>query len=174
MIRKILLSLASLFLIWQSYKLLSSLDQFIFESWWLNVLIGWLINLFITGIFAFFGFAFPTYKIFPESYYNVYNSNNLTKVYQTLNVDLFRKFLLATLWKSQKQRQKYFNGKKEGLPNLIKQSKKSEFGHLIQFIILCIVSFYMLAIHAYKLTVCTFLINVIGNFYPIIYRDIIE
>lgn len=45
---------------------------------------------------------------------------------------------------------------------------KSEFGHLIPFLILSIVSIYLLMVGLSKLAVFTLLINVIGNFYPII------
>ena len=106
--------------------------------------------------------------MFPESYYKIYDPKKLKKTYTFFKVELFRQFLLATLWKSQKQRAKYFNGKKDGIPNLIEQSMKSEFGHLIPFVIICFLSVYLLVLGQTKLGICTFTINVIGNFYPII------
>jgi len=62
MIKKTLLSVASIFLIWQSYDLLTHLDKLEINSWGLIIFIAWIINLYITGIFAFSGFAFPTQK----------------------------------------------------------------------------------------------------------------
>lgn len=168
MIKKILLSIASLFLIWQSYELLINIDQLETNSWGLIIFIGWLINLFITGIFAFAGFAFPTQKILPISYYKIYHPEKLKRTYKILRVNLFRKFLLATLWKSQQQIKKYFNGKENGISNLAEQSMKSEFGHLTPFIILCFVSCYLILIGSVKLGVISLLINLIGNLYPII------
>jgi hypothetical protein len=44
--------------------------------------------------------------------------------------------LLATLWKRKKQRKEYFNGTKNGIANMVEQSMKSEFGHLIPFVLL--------------------------------------
>jgi hypothetical protein len=168
MVQKILLSLASLFLIWQSYKLLGSASEL--ETYTIGVIIfaGWVINMFITGIFAFAGFAYPTQKLLPDAYYKIYHPERLKRIYELLRVDLFRKMLLATLWKKQSQRKKYFNGKKSGMRNLIEQSMKSEFGHLIPFIIICFVSIYLIVTGAVKLGVVSFLINFIGNFYPII------
>lgn len=168
MIKKILFSLASIFLILQSYKLLTTIENFKMESFGLVIFIAWLINMFITGIFAFAGFAFPTQKLLPKSYYKIYHPKKLKKIYKILRVDLFRQMLLATLWKSKTQRKKYFNGKKSGIPNLIKQSMKSEFGHLIPFVIISFISAYLIAIGLIKLGIFTLLINFMGNFYPII------
>lgn len=168
MIRKILFSIASIFLIWQSYGLFYNLEYMKIDSWGLLIFIAWIINLFITGIFAFAGFAFPTQKLLPKSYYKVYHPKRLKKVYKLLKVEVFRQILLATLWKSQKQRQKYFNGKKDGIANLVSQSMKSEFGHLVPLVIICFISIYLFGIGRIKLSIFTFLINLIGNLYPII------
>ena len=114
------------------------------QSWGLIIVVAWLLNLFITGIFAFAGFAFPTQKLLPNAYYQIYQPQTLVKAYKFLGVELFRKMLLATLWKSKKQRKKYFNGKKNGIENLIEQSMKSEFGHLIPFLLISLISIYLL------------------------------
>jgi hypothetical protein len=168
MIKKILLCIATIFLIWQSFVLLSNLDKLVINSWGLIIFTAWIINLFITGIFAFSGFAFPTQKLLPKSYYQIHHPKSLKKTYEVLRVNLFRQMLLATLWKSKNQRKKYFNGKENGISNLVEQSMKSEFGHLIPLIIISFVSIYLIAIGAIKLAVFSLLINLIGNLYPII------
>ncbi|MCK0157749.1 hypothetical protein MWU65_11195 [Cellulophaga sp. F20128] len=168
MIKKILLTMATIFLIWQSYSLLRNINNLEINSVGLLIFTAWIINLFITGIFAFSGFAFSTQKLLPKSYYKIYHPNKLKRIYNVLKIDLFRQMLLATLWKSPKQRKKYFNGKKNGISNLIEQSMKSEFGHLLPFIIICFLSVYFVIIRQTELGVCTFLINFIGNFYPIL------
>jgi hypothetical protein len=168
MLKKIFLSIASLFLLLQSYKLLADIDKLESNSWGFLIFIAWIINLFITGVFAFAGFAFPTQKLMPKKYYKIYHPKKLKQVYKVLQVDLFRKMLLATLWKSKAQRKKFFDGKKEGISNLEVQSMKSEFGHLIPFIIICLVCIYLFAIGLNKLGLITLLINWLGNFYPII------
>lgn len=168
MIKQIFLTIASLFLFWQSYKLLMNIHNLEINSWSLLLFTAWIINLFITGVFAFSGFAFPTQKLLPNSYYNIYNPTRLKKIYKGIRVDLFRLFLLATFWKSKKQRSKFFNGKKDGISNLYEQSRKSEFGHLVPLILICFVSIYLIIIGRPILSVFTFLINIIGNLYPII------
>jgi hypothetical protein len=168
MIKKAFLSIASLFLVWQSYGLLILLDQLDLDAIGVLIFIAWLINLFITGIFAFAGFAWPTQKAMPESYYKVKQPRRFKRLYKLLKVEWFRKALLATLWRSKKQRAKHFDGKRSGIDNLIEQSKKSEFGHLIPFVIVCLVSVYMVVLGQYTLSILTLLINIIGNLYPIL------
>ena len=168
MLKKILFSLASIFLIWQIFGLFQNIDTWESDSWGSIIFSAWIVNLYITGIFAFAGFAFPTQKLLAKSYYKIYRPKCLIKTYESLRVNLFRDMLLATLWKSKKQRKKYFNGNKNGFSNLAEQSMKSEFGHLIPFLILCIVSMYLIAIGAIKLGITSLFINVIGNLYPII------
>ena len=118
-------------------------------------------------MFAFAGFALPTQKLLPESYYKVRNSGKLKKWFKRFNGEWFRTFLLATVWRDPKQRAKHFDGKQSGIANLELQSKKSEFGHLIPFIILTVASIYFLAKRLYAFGIATFLWNFIGNFYPI-------
>lgn len=168
MAKKILLPLASAFLVVQSYKLLVGIHQLEIKSIFVLIFLAWIINMFITGIFAFVGFAYPTQRLLPASYYHIHQPSRLHKVYQFLKVEWFRKFLLATLWKDKKQRKRYFNGKKEGMDNLEEQSMKSEFGHLLPFIILLVVSVYLLAVGQTYLALFVLLWNILGNFYPIL------
>lgn len=76
--------------------------------------------------------------------------------------------LLATFWKDQKQRQKYFDGSKNGIENLRIQSMKSEFGHLIPLVIISLVIIYLMLIGKIILGVMTLFWNILGNLYPII------
>lgn len=168
LVKKILLSLACIFLIWQSYELLRNISRVeMYATGWI-IFTAWILNLFITGIFAFAGFAFPTQKLMYGSYYTIRRPDLLIKAYNLIGVKFFRLLLLATLWKSQKQRKKYFDGRKNGILNLQEQSQKSEFGHLIPFIILSALSLYFLFSDTPKLGLFAMIINIAGNFYPII------
>lgn len=167
-IRKILLSLASIFLVWQSYGLLRHIDQAEISHWGLSLFIAWVINMFITGIFAFSGFAFPTQRLLPDTYYAIHHPQRLKKIYRTLGVDRFRKLLLATLWRGKKQRKKYFDGTKAGITHLEEQSTKSEFGHLIPFVVLSLVSIYLIFVDQIQLSIFTLLFNILGNLYPVL------
>ena len=138
------------------------------NSYWPYFFKALILNLYITGIFAFAVFAFPSQKLLPKSYYLIRNSTKLKRIFKILKVDWFRNFLLATFWKSEKQRNKYFDGTASGLDHLEIQSMKSEFGHLIPFIIILAVSFWLIAIGQSVLGIFCILINVFFNFYPVV------
>jgi Co/Zn/Cd efflux system component len=167
-LKKILLAVASIFLAYQSVRSLFYINEVTTDSWILIIFIAWALNMFITGTFAFSGFAFSTQKLLPAFYYKVKNPTELKKTYQFLRVYLFRKFLLATFWRNKQQRKNFFNGKVGGIATFEEQSMKSEFGHLIPFVIINIIGVYLLAIGLFKLGFCCVLINIIGNLYPVI------
>jgi hypothetical protein len=168
MVKKIFLAMASLFLIWQSFELITKIQGVDIQSPWIILFTAWIINLFVTGVFAFSVFGFPTEKLLPDSYYKIHHPSQLKWWYQKTRTELFRKALLATLWRSRTQNQKYFNGKKEGIAHLDTQSRKSEFGHLIPFVILVCVGIFFMVSGMMALGISTILINILGNFYPVI------
>ncbi len=168
MVRKILLTLMSLFLVQQSYSLLIHINRSEIDSWLQIFFVAWLINLFVTGMFAFVGFAYPTHQLLPKSYYKINKPNTLKQIYNALGVNTFRKVLLATLWRSKKMRSGFFNGTSKGIANLEEQSMSSEFGHLFPFILINILGIYFLIIGLTKLCLFTILINIVGNLYPIL------
>jgi hypothetical protein len=170
MIKKLLLSLASIFLTYRSVELLKFLDntslgQF---NWIGKTAFSFALNLFITGIFALLGFAFLTSKILPNSYYKVKNSDNLTLIYKILGVEYFKLLLLKLFWGKERNRKRYFNGTKGGITHFDMLTRQSEFGHLLAFIAIEIISFYIFIKGHIAIFFFTTLINVIGNFYPII------
>ena len=124
--------------------------------------------MFITGIFAFTGFALPTENLLPDSCYVVSRSRQLKQVFRVFKVEWFREFLLATVWRSKAQQKLFFDGTKEGIANFERQSKKSEFGHLIPFVIIICVSIYCFSIGFVRLGILIMLFNILGNLYPVI------
>ena len=167
-IKKLILISASVFLIFLSYQLLDEIYHWNLKNVLLLVTYAFLINLYITGIFAFAGFALPTYKLMSNSYYYVKNRQLLENLYKRMGVAVFRKFLLITFWYNIKQRKNYFSGKRTGLENFSIETKTSEFGHFGAFIIVLIVSLYFIYLQYYLLFVITSVINVLFNFYPVI------
>jgi hypothetical protein len=170
MTKKILLSLASIFLTYRSVELIKFLDntnpaQF---NWIGAIAFSFALNLFITGIFALLGFAFLTSRILPNSYYKIKNSKNLTLTYKIWGVEHFKLLLLKFFWGKKRNRRKYFNGTKTGITNFDLQTRQSEFGHLAALITIAIVSFNILIKGHIVIFFITTLINIIGNFYPII------
>ena len=168
MARKIFLTLASGFLAWQSVGLVANIVDVQFRSWWVLIFTAWVINMFVTGVFAFMVFAHPAERLLPEAYYRIRNPDALERIHRGLGVDLFRRFLLATFWRGQGQRERYFNGQRSGLNVLDEQSRKSEFGHAVPFVVLSLVALYLLIEGMPGLALGVVLINVVGNFYPVL------
>jgi len=167
-LEQVLFVLASVFLVFQSFGLLSGMDYYAEISFWPAVFLAWVINMFITGIFAFAGFALPTHRLLPARYYEIANPAQLKWFYRVFGVERFRKLLLATLWRSKAQQQKYFNGRPDGLDHLAEQSQKSEFGHLLPFLILTVVGIYIVFFVQPVLGGLCLFINILGNFYPVL------
>ncbi|WP_034059877.1 glycosyl-4,4'-diaponeurosporenoate acyltransferase CrtO family protein [Lacinutrix jangbogonensis] len=168
MIKKIAFSLLALFLAYQTISIFVYAGTFPIKSSAVIVLVAAYLNLIVTGVFAFTGFVFPTQKLLPESYYSIKNSKSLKRTFKYLKVDFFRSFLLATVWRNKNKQKGYFNGNRDGFKSFVIQSKKSEFGHLIPFIILTLMSFCFLFDAKFILGLFTIIINVIFNFYPIL------
>jgi hypothetical protein len=170
MVKKIAFPLFSIFLAYRSAELIKLLyhsKPTEFNSLEI-VCISIMLNLFITGVFAFPGFIFLTNKLLPNSYYQIKNPKQLTTIYSLLGVKLFKWLLIEFYWGKKKNRKKYFNGFKNGLENFDTQTKQSEFGHLASFNVILIVSIFLVAKGHIALFFLTTLINIIGNIYPVI------
>ncbi|MDP4964340.1 MAG: hypothetical protein NWQ55_04665 [Salibacteraceae bacterium] len=169
-LKKIVLPLLSLFLLYRTVELCrylfamepSSLTNFG------SAILAVLLSMFVTGAFAFVGFAYPTNAVLPAAYYSVNNSKLITSIHDWLGVKYFRKMLLLTFWGTKKNRKMFFNGTKAGIENFIHMTKQSEFGHLGALIVLLILSIILLIQKHYLLVSVLTVINVIGNLYPII------
>lgn len=168
--KKILFPLFSLFLIYQSWNLCMQLMKQAPDNIniWEGLIYAWLLTLFITGIFAITGFAYPTSHLLGESYYRVDDPERLKKYYRWLGVKYFRTFLMIFFWGREKNRKKYFDGSREGLENLDYQSRQSEFGHLAALVIIDIVCVLFLIKGHWWLLIFCILFNLFGNFYPVI------
>ena len=127
-----------------------------------------LINAFITGIFAYPGFVFPTHKLISPKYFVVRSPKLLARIYRLLGIGLFRKALLLFFWGHKKNRVKYFDGTRGGLDNFVYQSKQAEFGHLGAFLTISSVCILLLFNELYRYALATTAINIVGNVYPII------
>lgn len=168
--KKTLLTLASVFLAYRSVelvKLLHITHPSTFKE--LGALaLAFLLNLFITGIFALLGFAYPTSNLLPSAYYRIRNPQQLTFFYRVLGVERFRWLLLLFFWGKQKNRKRYFDGTRAGLQHFEMQTRQSEFGHLAALVTIGLVSVYILYKGHTAIFGFTTLINVVGNFYPIL------
>jgi hypothetical protein len=160
---------ASLFLLYRSIELMKILIASSKDD--LNNLeqtfIGAFLSILITGIVALPGFAMPTSRLLPKSYYYIKHPIKLQYWYKKLGVHFFKSLLLIAFWGKDKNRKQYFDGTRSGFKNLIYQSKQSEFGHLIPFIALTAIAIICLLKGFWISTLIIMVINIIGNLYPI-------
>lgn len=169
-VQKVLFPLFAVFLMYRSFELLKKLMASSPQDLQLSetLLVAFLLTLFLTGIFAIPGFAFPTHRLIGKGYYRLRSRKSLEKLYQIMGVGIFRKILLFAFWGSKKNRQKYFNGTKSGLEKFVFNSKQSEFGHLGAFVLIFLISIPLLYKGYFLLVSAAAFINLIGNIYPII------
>ncbi len=170
MLKKLLFPLFSAFLAFRSIELVRGLlaqspDRF---SWVDMAFTAVIFNLFVTGVLAFIGFAYPSHRLLPTSYYTIRSPKWLSKAYTFLKVEIFRKAIMIVFWGSEKNRKKYFDGTRSGINNLIYQSKQSEFGHLGALVLILGVAILLLTKGYFLLFILTTIINLIGNGYPIL------
>lgn len=169
MLRKVLLSLASAFLAYQSYRLVMALIESAQQlSWGISLLLAYLLSLFVTGVFAFAGFAFPTHRLLPASYFTVQHPHRIQWMYQAFGLRYFKKLLLLFFWGKKKHKQSFFNGRRSGLAQLDWESRQAETGHLLPFIVLNVLSFVLLGFGYGTMALFVIVINGIGNAYPVI------
>lgn len=169
-IKRILLPILSIFLSYRTYDLLRGLvgtDPSEFTSSEIAI-IAFLLTLFITGVFAFIGFAYSTSSLLPERYFKIKNPVFLNNLYRWFGIKYFKTTLLLLFWGVKKNRKKYFNGTKAGIKNFIFQTKQSEFGHLISLLCILLISTFLLYYGYYQLFIFANAINIIGNLYPVI------
>ena len=170
LLKKIIFPLFSVFLIYRTIELMIALivSQPAYLSLSETFITAFLLALFITGVFAFLGFAYPTSRLLVPNYYKLKNPNKLRQVYNILGVQYFKLFLLLVFWGKEKNRKKYFDGTRSGLQNFMYQSQQSEFGHLCAFVSILLVSIVLLVFGYVVLVAFVIFINIIGNLYPIL------
>lgn len=170
MLKKILFPAISFFLAYKTYEILKSL-------WFLEpsslslltqVALSFVLNLFVTGVFAFFGFAYKTNQLLGKRYYHISNPKFILQIYKSLQIEYFKKFLLFMFWGRKQNRQKYFNGTRLGLENFDYQTRQSEFGHLAALVFIQIIAIIITIKEHYTIALITTIINFISNFYPVI------
>jgi len=114
----------SVFLMFQSYKLLLNLHLFENSGWLLQTFLAVIINLFVTGIFAFGVFGTSIEKLLPSKYYQVKNPKQFNAWFNKLGSEYYRKFLLATVWRKKKCK-KTFLMERLMDSNLLKQKPRN-------------------------------------------------
>lgn len=170
MVKKIALSFFALFLAFRSIELVRSINKLDagHYPWYILVMLAFGLNLFITGVFAFSGFAFPTSRLLPDGYYRIRFPKTLSWIHGILGVRYFRIALMAAYWGKDQHRKRYFNGTRSGLEQFEFQTRRSEFGHLGALIAVQVASIQVFMTGHTGLAVLATVLNVISNGYPII------
>lgn len=170
MARKLLFTLFAAFLLAQTYFLLDVLQRTPAAGYSAvhQSLLGLLINLYVTGVFACLGFAWPTHKLLPSSYYRIRHPEAVKRTGKAMGLSLFRAALMAAFWGKSKNRKRFFDGTRAGLTAFDLQTRQAEFGHLGALIAVEAV-LVLLWMDGYQTLFLTgTLVNVLGNFYPIV------
>lgn len=161
-------SIFAVFLIWQSIQLfdriVSNSKSGSFPDLIVNAI---LINLFITGIFTIV-YSFPIYKILPESYFKITNPKQLIFLNKLFKIEIFRTLLRSTIWNKQNNKKHFFNGTRNGFIEFEENTRKSEFGHFVPFIIITFLTIYVGIFNDLYKAIWIFLLNIILNFHPFI------
>jgi len=179
MLKKIFFPILSLILSYNTYNLVTVFSKLSPEEFSLLAIIMSAIafNLMITGALAFLGFVYPTSKLLPNSYYQIKRPKVLNTLYKWIGVEYFRMLLLITFYRNADNK-KYFNGSKSGILLFDYNTKQSEFGHLIAFILIVLLSIILLLKGHEYVFIWMQPLNILLNFYPIIlqrkHRIIIE
>jgi hypothetical protein len=170
---RILLAAFSVFMLWQSFLLVSSivkdppavsLGAVLFESIRLN--------FYILSVFTLC-FAWPLHRLLPDSYYKAVRSKSFASACRILRIEMFRSFLTRTIWNSQLSKTLLYNrlmfdGTRRGLAQYDNNTRRAEFIHAAAFIASLAVSLYIGISAAPLLAAGVVLVNVVWNFYPTI------
>ncbi len=165
-IKKIVFPIISAFLLVKTIELIQEL--IVHDPQKQALIWAFLLCLYITGIFAFMGFAYATHQLLPRRYFTLKNPRRLQQAYRSLGVEYYKKMLLWAYWGRRKNRQKYFDGSRQGLKNLVYQTKQSEVGHAAAFITILGVSLLLLFHNRVVVFIGMSIINIMGNLYPVI------
>lgn len=69
-------------------------------------IISFLLSLFITGVFAFIGFVYPSNRILSDNYYKIKSPKVLNFLCKILGIKYFRLFLIFAFWGRRTNRKK--------------------------------------------------------------------
>lgn len=170
--QRIFYILVAVFLAYLSVGLCRAYFSSAVLPWGAEIFGGFLFNLYFTGVAAFSVFALPVERLLPDAYYHINRPKNLQRFAKNIGLEGFQRLLLATVWRKKEKQKDYFNGKSTGLAEFDTNTRKSEFGHLIPFILLCFVTVILVIFGHAVASLTTLLINIFFNFYPVILQRV--
>lgn len=133
------------------------MDSFSF-SWALNFLLMMWISVFIE----------VQNSVLQSPYFNQQSWERRGKIYTYFGVDAFRKMLVLIGWEKLIRKSNPIEKNTQALINLHHQTKKSELGHLLIFLIILAFNIYVALRFGPLKSVWLFILNILLNFYPVI------
>lgn len=167
-LKTVLFLLFSTFLAYRSWELFAFLISENGLSLVVVFICTFLLNLFITGVFAFPSFVLPLYRVLPSKYYRIKHPKRVQFLFKLFGASLYKHLLIVFFWGRAENKRNFFSGSKSGLENLVIRSKQAEAGHLLPALIISFLSFVLLLNGHLDYFLFTMLINILGNFYPIL------
>ncbi|MBI1316294.1 hypothetical protein GC167_05465 [bacterium] len=167
--KKVFFPLFSIFLLYQAVKMLLFLWGTPPETlpMGIQLLLSFLLSLYLTGVFAFVGFAFPTSRAL-KGYYRIRNPRLLELIYRRMGVEAFRQALLRTYWGKPQHQKRFFDGRQGGIEALMHQTRQAEFGHLGAGVCIGLATVLLGWKGHWGIVLGLIFWNVVGNGYPIV------
>lgn len=133
-------------------------------AWWH----GCYLTFCLTGIWAFLGFAWPTHRLLPASYYEAGRPELWRGLYRWLGVRYFGWLLVQTLYRPSARGKTFFNGRREGLAGFEAMTRESEFGHVAAGVLVLAAAAWLAAVGRLAVAGAMLVCNLVLNFYPIV------
>ncbi|NHE59987.1 glycosyl-4,4'-diaponeurosporenoate acyltransferase CrtO family protein [Cyclobacterium plantarum] len=127
---------------------------------------AWVVNfLLMTALMAYTETLQPPLK---SSYFDTKKWEKGGTVYRWLGVNGFRKLLVWIGWEKLNKAARPVKKDRSALEKLEYQTRQSEFGHLIIFILVAVLGFAVALLHGIRESFWLFFLNVVLNGYPMV------
>jgi hypothetical protein len=136
---------------------LMKLDSFVF-AWALNFLLMFFVSINI-----------ELHKSpLTSSYFDAKPWEKKGKIYEHVGIDFFRKILVLIGWEKLNKKNNPIEKNTQALNHFLHQTKKSELGHLLIFIIVMGMTVFVAITMGAKSALWLLLLNVVLNLYPVL------
>jgi hypothetical protein len=134
---------------------------------WMN-LKGISFSISLSTIFIILGIIIPAYKILPANYYKIGQPTMLKLICKIIGVKLFGKIIVFLFYNKQKIKATYFGNTQDKLNAFITKTERNEFGHFVPFLLISLISIYLVFINRSIFIPSIMLTNVLVNLYPVL------
>ena len=129
-------------------------------------LFAWILN-FVLMMCVFF-FTETLKSEFKSDYYREKSWEKKGKIYESLGINLFRKFLVLIGWEKLNKKANPVEKNLQALIHLEYRTKQSELGHIIIFFIVLAFTIYVAITFGIKESLSLIILNILLNVYPVL------